>query len=181
MMPGSVIHLAETVREALWEHLIESGRGTEEVAFLFARYDSANGGTFRVIEWYAVPPEGFAFCSAWHFELSDETQAYVIKRAHDLDASLVEVHSHHCPAPPAFSPSDLYGFEEFVPHVWWRLKGRPYCAIVVSPGGLDGFVWQQGPDVPERIVGVEAEGRMFRASHLSALQWTSDMEGYSDE
>ena len=179
-MAGPVISLTEADREALWAHLLDSGRGTEEVAFLFAQYDGANGGAFRVVEWYAVPPEGFAFCSAWHFELSDETRAYVIKRAHDLDASLIEAHSHDEPDPPAFSPSDLYGFTEFVPHVWWRLKRRPYSALVVSPGGLDGFVWRQRPDVPERLVAVEAEGRILRASHRSVLRWTNDMERYSD-
>lgn len=180
MMAGPVVSMTEADRGALWAHLLESGRGTEEVAFLFARYDGASGGAFRVVEWYAVPPEGFAFCSAWHFELSDETRAYVIKRAHDLDASLIEAHSHDDPDAPAFSPSDLYGFSEFVPHVWWRLKGRPYGAMVVSPGGLDGFVWRQGPNVPERLVGVDAEGRLLRASHVSALRWTSDMGRYSD-
>lgn len=179
-MAGPVISLTEADCEALWAHLLDSGRGTEEVAFLFAQYDGANGGAFRVVEWYAVPPEGFAFCSAWHFELSDETRAYVIKRAHDLDACLIEAHSHDDPDTPAFSPSDLYGFAEFVPHVWWRLKGRPYSALVISPGGLDGFVWRQGPDVPERLMGVDAGGAMLRASHLSALRWTSDMRRYSD-
>lgn len=179
-MAGPVISLSESDRNALWAHLIDSGRGTEEVAFLFARYDGADGGAFHVVEWYAVPPEGFAFCSAWHFELTDETRAYVIKRAHDLDVSLIEAHSHDDPDPPAFSPSDLYGFREFVPHVWWRLKGRPYSALVVSAGGLDGFAWRDGPDVPERLVGVEAEGRLFRASNLSALRWTSEMKGYSN-
>ena len=179
-MSGPLIHITEADREALWAHLLESARGTEEVAFLFARFDGANGGAFRVMEWYAVPPDGFAFCSAWHFELSDETRAYAIKRAHDLGASLIEVHSHDDPDPPAFSPSDLYGFSEFVPHVWWRLKARPYSAVVVSPGGLDGFVWRNGADVPERLEGVEADGKLFGASQLSALRWTSDMERYSD-
>jgi hypothetical protein len=100
----------------------------------------------QVIEWYAVPPGGFASCSAWHFELTDKTRAYVIKRAHDSDGCLIEGHSHDDPDPPALSASDLFGFREFVPHVWWRLHGRPYTALVVSQGGLDGFVWRRGPD-----------------------------------
>jgi len=179
-MGGPTIQLTETDREALWAHLLESTRGTEEVAFLFARYEGATGRAFRVFDWYAVPPEGFAFCSAWHFELSDQTRGFVIKRAHDLGACMIEVHSHDDPDPPAFSPSDLYGFREFVPHVWWRLKGRPYGALVVSPGGLDGLVWRQGPDAPERVAGVEVEGTVRRASHLSALRWTTEMEEYSD-
>ena len=83
---------------------------------------------FEYIEWYAVPADGFSVCNEYHFELTDEVRAQVIKRAHDLGASIAEVHSHHGPWPAAFSPSDQLGFREFVPHVWWRLKGRPYLA-----------------------------------------------------
>lgn len=181
MMSAPIVELTADDARGLWAHLLESSRGTEEVAFLFAVYDPAGGGRFRVLEWYPVPPDGFTFCSAFHFELSDETRAYVIKRAHDLDACLIEVHSHDDPFPPAFSPSDLYGFDEFVPHVWWRLKGRPYVAVVVAAGGLDGFVWRTAPNEPERILGVEVNGRLRAASQKSSMRWTNQMQGYSDE
>ncbi len=28
-----------------------------------------------------------------------------------------------------------------MPHVLWRLKGRPYAAVVVAASGIDGLVW----------------------------------------
>lgn len=178
-MKDVILRLTSDFKIRLWDHLLGSGRGTEEAAFLFAKGDPNGSGVFRVLDWYPVPPEGFAFCSAYHFELTDETRSHVIKRAHDLGASLVEVHSHDDPEPPAFSSSDLFGFDEFVPHVWWRLKGRPYMAIVVAPGGLDGLTWREGPSAPERIAGVEVGGEILPASHRSPLRWTSDMEGYT--
>jgi len=162
-------------------HLLESARGTEEVAFVFATWDALKGGRFRAVDWYAVPPGGFLFCSAWHFELSDETRGLVIKRAHDLGVSLIEVHSHIDPEPPAFSPSDLYGFEEFVPHVWWRLRGRPYAAFVMSAGGLDGLAWIGEPGIAERMAGIEVAGRLHPASLRSSLKWAPDTGRFSHE
>ena len=160
-----VVSLTPRMRKEVWAHLLESDRGTEEAAFLFANPAGANA--FRAIEWQPVLPGGFSFCSAYHFELADDTRVRVIKRAHDLGACLVELHSHLDPDPPAFSPSDLSGFVEFVPHVWWRLKCRPYMAIVVSAGGLDGLVWRTGPDVPEEIAGVKVGRKLLPASHRS--------------
>lgn len=176
-MPGAVLRLTTEFKEELWAHLLESGRGTEEAAFIFAKFEPNGSRAFHVLDWYPVPPAGFAFCSAYHFELTDETRALVIKRAHDLRASLVEVHSHDDSDPPAFSPTDLLGFEEFVPHVWWRLKGLPYLAVVVARGGLDGLTWRKGPDAPERITGVEVGGELLPASHRSPLKWTTELEG----
>jgi len=84
--------------------------------------------------------------------LTDGALARVIKTAWDDNAALVEFHSHTNPRfPAAFSPSDLDGLEEMLPHVWWRLRGRPYVAVVVSPDGFDALVWRTSPDVPEPL------------------------------
>jgi hypothetical protein len=54
----------------------------------------------------------------------------------------VEVHSHRGKGWHAqFSPSDLSGFREFVPHVRWRLKGLPYCALVFTETEFDAVCW----------------------------------------
>src|SRR5258705_14004666 len=109
---------------ALRAHLLPEDSPLEQAAFAYARpaFDEV-ADVFRVVEWQPVPPEGFVYQSEIGFELTDETRAMVIKRAHDLGASLIEVHSHTGRWPAKFSPSDRYGFTEFVPHVWWRLKG----------------------------------------------------------
>ena len=112
-------------------------------AFLFARHRTEDAEQiFETIEWYPVPPDGYGVRNEFHFELTDEVRAHVIKRAHDLGACIVEVHSHGGPLPAAFSPSDLWGFREFVPHVWWRLKGRPYLALVATRRDFDGLAWR---------------------------------------
>ena len=75
-----------------------------------------------------------------------------------------------------FSPSDMYGFSDYVPHCRWRLRGRPYLAVVVSPAGMDALAWTSAdgkaigldairpaggcgdvPDQPETIESLKAE------------------------
>ena len=84
-----------------------------------------------------------------YLELADGTRARLIKRAHDLDASLIEMHSHPGPWDAAFSRSDLLGLSETVPHMWWRLEKRPDAAIVIAPSGFDAMVWLDGPLSPQ--------------------------------
>ncbi len=165
--------LTDDLHRTIWEHLLPEKFRAEEAGFVFATQESADDRTlFRTIEWYGVPPNGFASRSRYHLELTDATRAYAIKHAHDLHASLVELHSHAGPRPAEFSFSDLMGFREFVPHVWWRLKGRPYMAVVVSKGGLDGFAWLDGPQQPSRLDGIVVgadSGRVLAPTRLSPL------------
>ena len=67
--------------------------------------------------------------------------------AHDLGASIIEAHSHpyayeHA---AAFSTFDLGCLADVVPHVMWRLPGRPYVAMVFAPAGFDGLAWDRDP------------------------------------
>ena len=170
-MKQILLELPGKIHEDLWSHLMHDRAAAEEAAFVFVRHDSVDDtDIFRYMEWLPVPPTGFASRSAFHFELSDETRAAVIKRAHDLSVSLVELHSHTGSWPARFSPSDWMGFEEFVPHVWWRLKGRPYAAIVVSASGFDGLVWLAAPDAPARLDAIVVNGGRFESTRLSPLE-----------
>ena len=54
-----------------------------------------------------------------------------------MGASLVEMHSHIGPWPAGFSYADRLGLQETVPHMWWRLKKRPYLALVVTNCSFD--------------------------------------------
>jgi hypothetical protein len=51
--------------------------------------------------------------------------------------------------------SDLLGFEEWVPHVRWRLQGRPYAALVCAGETWDALAWRQSTRTPEPIGAIE--------------------------
>jgi len=175
MNPKALIKLPSSTYNDLWAHLQPKNPKYEEVAFVYAHQESIDGSQiFHCSEWFAVPPTGFESRSKYHLELSDETRASVIKRAHELSATLIEFHSHIGPWPARFSISDLLGFEEFVPHVLWRLKSRPYLAVVVAKSGFDGFVWQYDANNPDYIEGIIIEDKILKTTKLSPLRLKED-------
>jgi hypothetical protein len=169
---NTVFQISQELYRQVWGHLLFAESRTEEAAFVFAK--SRRSGTslvFQAEETYLVPSTGFAHQSGYYLELTDETRALVIKRAHDLGSCLVELHSHIGPYPPRFSSSDLAGFEEFVPHVRWRLKQKPYAAIVVGQKGFDGFAWEKDSSTPARLQAIEVVGKIkLRATALTPLR-----------
>ena len=174
---GNILHLPDAVYQQIWQHLFGDGSCDEAAGFLFVRHRAeGEDQIFEHIEWYPVPPDGYSVRNEFHFELTDEVRAQVIKRAHDLEASIVEVHSHDGPSPAAFSPSDQWGFREFVPHVWWRLKGRPYIAVVATRLDFDGLAWITGPEDPQRLNGIVVDGQTLTPTGLSSL--TQDSHEY---
>jgi len=167
-----MLDLPEDVYRALLEHLLRIDSLVEEAAFVFVHNTSDRGKVvFRFIEWFAVEPEGFVHRSEGYLELTDIFRAQVIKRAHDLGASIVEFHSHPYPCPAAFSQSDRSGFDEFVPHVWWRLKSKPYLAVVVSPLDFDGLAWLSNPKTPQLLDSIKVGKRLLRPTGLTLHQW----------
>lgn len=164
------LHIPSDIHVALWQHLLPNAHGPEEAAFVFAHASGEEGAhILEYVEWSSVRPEGFASRSAYHLELADDTRAGVIKRAHDLGASLVEFHSHRGKRPAQFSLSDWEGFEEFVPHVLWRLKARPYAALVVTATGFDGLAWLKTADAPTRLDALVAGDQVLSPTGLSPL------------
>jgi hypothetical protein len=145
--------LTKEQKRRVWSHVLPRRHRVEEAAFLFAK-ETANGDRLqlRCVDFWLLQPDDFSYQSDCHIELADATRGKVIKRAHDLGAVVVEIHSHLGPQPAQFSGSDLSGFEEWVPHVRWRLKGRPYAALVVTRRDFDGFVWRG--DAVERLGGL---------------------------
>jgi hypothetical protein len=166
MKPRVVLAMRDSVRHQLWRHLLPRSSQLEQAAFGFAAWESENHA-FRLDSWYRVPCKGFVVQTEISFELTDEVRAAAIKRAHDLDTSLVEFHSHRLGSVAQFSASDLAGFSDFVPHVWWRLKGKPYLAIVVARGGFDGTAWISEPSTGLPIYGIMTNDRLLRAGHSS--------------
>ena len=139
-----------------------SSRRVEQVAFLFTE-PPVDGQPLRVAEIYAVPRAGFNVQTGYHVALTDAVRGEVIKRAHDVGGCLVEVHSHRGGPPVWFSGSDLYGFEDWVPHVRWRLRRRPYVALVFAREAFDALVWKGDDDVPTSLCRLEIDGRESQA------------------
>jgi hypothetical protein len=171
-MSRVLLRIPGNLHRAVRAHLLPEGGTSEEAGFIFARRSTADDDeVFECIEWLAIPPEGFVTRTDFHIELTDEMRAAVIKRAHDRDASLVEFHAHTGPWPASFSPSDHLGFDEFVPHAWWRLKGKPYLAVVVTRTGFDSLVWLEDPRTPKHLDGIEVDGDVLEPTRLSPLSY----------
>lgn len=144
--------------EKLWSHLLQNE--TEQVAFVFAAVADAEGATiFTAQDHYLAEPGDFRIHSELHVELTDEARSRIIKRAWDTGTTPVELHSHPGDIWGAmFSPSDMYGFADFVPHCRWRLRSRPYLAIVVSPAGADALAWVEKSGGPVALTAIRVAG-----------------------
>ena len=142
--------LYRAAREHLCGHI-------EQVGFFLAAFD-AERNVFVLREWRPMPPEAFEYQGAYHVTLQDEMRPEIIKWAWAAGACIVEAHSHGEHGVACFSPSDLYGFEEWVPHVRWRLRGRPYAAIVTSGDSFDGLAWLDDQKEPVQVTAVEVDG-----------------------
>src|SRR5207253_2261676 len=99
----------------------------------------------------------------------------LIKWAWDRDACLVEAHSHPRGDPARLSPSDFHGLAEWVPHLWWRLRGRPYAALVFGDATVDGLAWVDGAGRPEPIRELHTtDGRSVFCTGLSFERLTAE-------
>ncbi len=131
---------------SLQRHLLKGRR--EQVAFALSEFAESEGSERFVVKEIGFADDAdFDVQSEFHITLTDDALARLIKRAWDLRLSVVELHSHpmwHGHA--SFSPSDLAGLEDHVPYMFWRLRGRPYAAIVVSQGAVDALAWIKGPE-----------------------------------
>jgi hypothetical protein len=156
----------------LMKHLLPPRPKTEEAAFIFCRVRQAEAEVeFQFLNVHLVSPAEFDYKSLHGIELTDGCRAGVIKSAHDLGASLLELHSHPRASVVEFSPSDRHGFAGFVPHVWWRLKKKPYAAIVVGPRGFDSLSWVSNPDRPDGALDLQVGDRRLAPTGLTFQNW----------
>lgn len=139
----------------------------EQVGFFLADFEVATK-TFQLTAWRPIPADGYEYQGDYHVRLSDDTQTEVIQWATRESGCLVEAHSHGDLVPAGFSPSDLAGFAEWVPHCSWRLRRRPYAAVVTAADGFDALAWIQGPRQVEQIHHVELDD----GTTLPATRWT---------
>lgn len=169
------LDVPDDLHSAIWTHLLASRNHkiSEEACFGLAKMEHTNGlTTFKLFEWIPLGQTDFIQQSEYYLELSHESRAKVIKLAFDNNASLIEFHSHPSAYHATFSKSDVFGLREFVPHVWWRLKKRPYMAIVVSPFEFDALVWLKNPIIPVALNHINVSGQLMRPSNR-----TIDFEG----
>lgn len=161
------LHLSRDTWARLEQHLFQDD--FEQAAILYARTEESDTTLLlREHELFLLQSSDYSYQSAFHIEMADDTQAKVIRRAWELSCSIVEIHSHvGREAEPEFSSSDIVGFREFVPHVWWRLRGKPYMAMVFTPTGFDSLVWRRNAVQAEPLRKVVAEGSESYPSNLT--------------
>jgi proteasome lid subunit RPN8/RPN11 len=168
----SFLKMPETLFVTIVEHLLPKGSLREEAAFLFVTTTRSDDRIeFEVIGHTLLLPSDFETQGSDFLELSDETRSRLIKTAHDLKASLVEMHSHPGPFAAAFSLADRMGLKDTVPHMQWRLQKRPYIAIVVAKSGFDALVWIDDPKIPVALSGLLAGQRLLRPTNRSLEGW----------
>lgn len=149
-------------------HLLPPNPIDEESAFIFAESKVENNTIeFKYLDSILIPNEGYTFKSGCFIQLNNDTKAKVIKRAYDLKASMIELHSHIIDRPAEFSISDFEGFKDFVPNVQWRLGGKPYAAIVVSQNSFDGLVWPVKNSDPVPLSFIKIDKRLIYPTGLS--------------
>jgi len=171
---------AFAITRALHDQVRRHMRGRiEQVGFFLADFDAATR-TFVLREWRAIPSEGFEYQGGYHVTLTDEMKTEVIRWAWDAGACLVEAHSHGYFGRAKFSPSDLWGFREWVPHLFWRLRARPYAALVAAGDTFDALAWIEAADKPEQVGRIELDdGRVLMATGRTLSELGED-EGYEE-
>lgn len=137
----------------------------EQICFLHARVDDDRA--FHVDRIRVITAAEIELQTSFHLELKDSTRAAVIREAWEVGAALVEAHLHTKSGSACFSWSDFLGFEQWVPHVWWRLQGKPYAALVTDGTSWDGLAWIDTPDSPVAVATLEAESETITCSGAS--------------
>jgi hypothetical protein len=165
-----ILKLDAQLKDELWRHLLGDDLHCEQAAFLYtAQAAVGDGVAVDVVAHELLPRSDFAAQYSDYLELADDARVRIMKRAHALNASIVEIHSHPSDWPAEFSLSDRRGLKETVPHVRWRLKGRPYLAVVVARSSYDALVWAFGSE-PELLL-LEVDGERLLPTGRSVRSW----------
>lgn len=173
----TLIRIGAAQLDRLRGYLLRTPR-CEQGAFLFCRHSVSEADhVFACEDWLSLKGSDFEVQAGDYLELTDAARARLIKQAHDRGLCLVESHSHPGPYPAAFSYSDLSGLDEFVPHVRWRLRGRPYAALVFTQSGFDGLAWTDAGTLPQQLVAIETDTERFAATGLTLARRVGEAHG----
>lgn len=157
------IHIDEEAYKRISQHLFS--RKAEQVAFIYMQLSENN--ILIIDDYFCVPPEELVYESEYHAEITSKVQARVIKESWDKKRHLGEIHTHpFSKKETTFSGSDMAGFNDFVPHIWWRLRGGPYVAIVFGQNDFDIIAWVQSPNSPERVASIKVGDKLLYPNNL---------------
>lgn len=169
-MTKSSIVLPQKIYQDIYRYLFPKRIRSQRVAFIFATISKTNDSVdFLFKSWYSVKSHEYQYRSKGYVELKDKMRQKIIKKAFDIDAAIIETHSHICSKSACFSPTDLEGFKEFVPHVWWRLNKKPYAAIVFSKSDFDAFIWVDNPQQHNRLTRIDVDGQHLYPTGLTSI------------
>lgn len=164
----AVLILSEQQYKNLLKHLLPKKSWLEECAFLFVdAIFNESKVEFIYKDSYCLMDSDYKFRSGFHFELKDSTKAMIIKKSHDLGCCIVEAHSHNEQRKAEFSSSDWSGFNDFVPHVLWRLKGKPYLSLVFTLRNFDAIVWVKDFRNPTYLNGIQVDSILKKPTGIS--------------
>jgi hypothetical protein len=157
--------------DELVAHLFPPENEKEQAAFLFASPSIwGRNSLLSVQSIRCLDARDFEQQASSYVELTDARRAALIKQAHVTNTSLVEAHSHLGPWPAVFSDFDISGLRETVRHMLWRLKGKPYGALVFSESGFDGLAWTE-KTVPQQIEEIRAGNSRIKSTKLSITRF----------
>ncbi|MGD9869004.1 MAG: hypothetical protein AB7U38_13485 [Hyphomicrobiales bacterium] len=174
-MTGTMLVMTPALHASLWAHLLPPFLEREQAAFLFCNVREDGGIiTFEAVEAALLQPSDFAVQYSDYIEITNECRIGLIKRAHALGVALAEFHSHTGPWPAGFSWSDRKGLRETVSHMKWRLKGKPYLAVVAATSGFDALAWLDDTPTPTPIVAIRAGSAISYPTNNSLAGWTDE-------
>jgi hypothetical protein len=110
----------------------------------------------------------------WCVQLTDDAQQRVLQWAAAREGWLIELHSHlgAYGDPAQLSAVDTAGLKDWVPHVRWRLRQRPYAAVVFGPRTIDGVAWSGAKGLPPASIGSwEVDGTAVETTGLSVANF----------
>lgn len=169
----ATLKMSAALYDELIGHLLRPDSELEQAAFVFLREVHGSGQIlFEASGAEKLAGRDFVVQEPDYLELADDTRARLIKKAHDGQACLLEMHSHPGPWAAGFSSSDRMGLRETVPHMWWRLKKSPYLAIVVAASGFDALVWYDNPKTPRPLDALMAGDRLLKPTNFSLGGWS---------
>lgn len=147
----TILHCSLSAFESIRNHVLQNE--DEQAAFIFLEWVQTNGIlNLNVKDHYLVQRHELVGDNSLHIDISDETLSRVIQKAAKENLALGEVHSHpFVKRNVRFSWSDMAGFEEFVPHVSWRLRQKPYVALVFGRNDFDALAWSSDPVAPVQL------------------------------